>query len=99
MLRLLRVQDQIDAQWKQAARKLKTSIEHHIKEEEGKVFAAAKQVFTHQEAVMMAEAFKKLKAVVKRENIIDTTLNLFINMLPPMIASRFQKNNLENRLR
>lgn len=99
LLRLLQVQDQIDAKWKQTARKLKAAIEHHIKEEEGKIFKAAKQVFTTQEAQMMAEAFKKLKPIVRRENLINTTLDLFINMLPPVIASRFQKNNLESRLR
>lgn len=98
LLRILQVQDQIDTSWKQTARKLKTAIEHHIKEEEGKIFTAAKQIFTRQEATMMAEAFLKLKPIVKKESLINTTLDLVMNMLPPIITSRFQKNNLESRL-
>ncbi len=98
LLRTLQVRDQIDSRWKQVARKLKSALEHHIKDEEGKIFTAAKQLFTHQEAKMMGEAFLKIKPTIKEESIVSTTLDFLVNMLPPIIASRFYKNNLQNRL-
>lgn len=98
LLRVLQLQDKIDAKWIETAKKLKDSLEHHIKEEEGQLFNAAKQVFTNEEALMMAEAFEKLKPEVKEQGFVGTTVDMVVNMMPPRFATVFQKFSLENKI-
>jgi len=86
LLRALQVADSIDAGWKQTAEKLRSALEHHIKEEESEIFAAAQKLFTNEEAEMMAEAFEDLKPKVRDQNMLETTRDLVINMLPPRMA-------------
>jgi len=97
-LRLLQVRDKIDLEWKDTARKLKKAVEHHIEEEENKIFSAAKQLFTNDEAKMMGEAFLALKPQIKEEGVLKTTLEMIVNMMPPQFAPRFRSYNLESRL-
>lgn len=82
-LRLLQVKDKIDADWKKTAMKLKESVEHHVSEEEEKVFNVAKEFFSDREAEMMGNAFTELKAEVKNEGFLKTTFDLLVNLMPP----------------
>lgn len=97
-LRMLQVRDKIDAKWKETARALKNAIEHHILEEEGKIFTVARTLFTLEEAEMMGEAFESLKPGIKSEGIMTNTLELVINMMPPRFAPNFRAFNLNARI-
>jgi hemerythrin-like domain-containing protein len=97
-LRMLQLRDKIDVEWKETAQKLKSAVEHHIQEEEGKIFNVAKQLFTNDEAVMMGDAFTKLKPDIKEEGFLSTTLDMVVNMMPPRFSKVFRTNNLERRV-
>lgn len=95
LLRTLQVADKIDMGWKTTANKLRESLNHHIQEEEGKIFSVAKQMFTEEEAVMMAEAFEELKPEIKKQGFVKTTIDLVANLLPPRIAAKLKTYNVE----
>lgn len=97
-LRMLQLRDRIDLEWKETAKKLKESLEHHIEEEEGKIFNVAKQLFTDEEAEMMAEAFENLKPEVQTEGFMKTTLDLIGNLMPPRFAAKFRTQGLEAKI-
>ena len=90
LLRSLQAADKIDVHMKTMAKKLKSALEHHIEEEEGEIFAAAQQLFTEQEAVEMAKAFEGLKPEIKEGNIVQTTLDMVANMMPPRLAAQLR---------
>jgi hemerythrin superfamily protein len=87
ILRTLQAATKIDADFTKLARKLKAALEHHIQEEEGKIFSVAKQLFTDDEAEVMCEAFEDLKPQVKEEGFMQTTLDMIANMMPPRLAA------------
>lgn len=88
LLRKLQVLETIDGDWQKAANDLKTAVEHHIREEEGRIFSAAKQLFTDQEAEMMSEAFEELKPQVREgDSFVQNTLDLIANLMPPRFAA------------
>lgn len=97
-LRLLQLRDRIDAEWKETAQKLKSDLEHHIQEEETKIFNVARQLFTNEEAEMMGEAFESLKPEVKIEGFLGTTVDMITNMMPPRLASAFRTRTLDAKL-
>jgi len=70
---------------------LKDSIEHHVREEEGKFFDAAKQLFIDEEAQAMAEAFEQLKPKIREGNIVQSTVDLIANLMPPRFAAPFRE--------
>jgi hemerythrin-like domain-containing protein len=87
LLRTLQGKDKVDADWKATAVKLRDAIENHIQEEEDRVFNVARQLFTQDEARMMAEAFEKLKPEVREEGFMRQTLDLVANVMPPRFAA------------
>jgi hemerythrin superfamily protein len=87
LLRTLQAMDKIDADFKSTAQKLKKAVEHHIQEEEGRVFNVAQQLFTQEEARMMADAFEKLKPEVREEGFMRQTLDMVANIMPPRFAA------------
>lgn len=89
-LRFLQVRERIDAEWKETAQKLKKAVEHHISEEEGKVFSVARQLLSKNEAEVVAEAFERLKPEVKTEGFMKTTMDLVANLMPPRLADAFK---------
>lgn len=95
LLRTLQMKDKIDADWRTTAGKLKEALAHHIREEETAVFAAAQEYLTEREAEMMGEAFEKMKPEIRRENILQTTVDLIANMMPPRFASVFRDRTFE----
>ncbi len=97
-LRMLQVRDKIDTEWRTTANKLRDSIFHHIDEEENRIFSVAQQLFTKQEAEVMAVAFEKLKPEIKEEGLIKTTLDMVVNMMPPKIAASLRTYNVNPKI-
>lgn len=92
LLRLLQVKDKTNLDWKDTAKKLKTALEHHIQEEEGLMFELARNNFTNEEAVMMGEAFEKLKPEIKEQSILGTTWEMIANLMPSRFSDTFRKS-------
>lgn len=90
MLRTLQVADKIDATFQTVAEKLKDALEHHIEEEEEEMFPLAEGVVTPEEAKQMAEVFEDLKAKVKKQNFMGTTIDMIANMMPPRFSQSFK---------
>lgn len=86
LLRTLQVMDKMNMSWRGVAEKLKNAVSHHIQEEEAEIFHEARQAFSSQEAISMAEAFTELKERVKEEGIMGTTADMIMNMLPPRLV-------------
>lgn len=93
LLRTLQMRDKIDVEWRTTAQKLKDSLVHHIREEEGAIFTAAREYLTSQEAEMMADAFERMKPEIRKEGFVKTTFDLVANMMPPRFMSSFRENN------
>lgn len=98
LLRSLQVQGKIDMGWKETARKLREALLHHIQEEEGRIFNVAQQLFTDEEAEMMANAFEKLKPEIEDEGFMQTSLELIVNLMPQRFAPSLRAINLEKRI-
>ncbi len=94
LFRALQAMDKLDTSWKATAQKLKQTIEHHIREEENEMFSAAKQLFTEEEAVAMAETFEAMKPKIKEEGLMKTTLDMVANLMPPRFSDKFRSFNL-----
>ena len=50
-----------DERWGAKFKVLKENIEHHIEEEEGEMFAAARKVFSEQELAELGERMERMK--------------------------------------
>lgn len=90
LLRTLQAMDKFDTSWKETAWKLKEAIEHHIQDEEQRIFTVAKQLFTQDEAIAMAETFESLKPKIKEEGFVQTTLDMVANLMPPRFTQKFK---------
>jgi hemerythrin-like domain-containing protein len=79
--------------------KLSTDLRHHIKEEETKIFDAARQVFTDEEAELMGQAFARMKQETMKggDSMVASTMDMIANMLPPRMAGGFRKRVQELR--
>jgi hemerythrin superfamily protein len=88
-LRTLQAMEAINANWTALAKKLRHDLLHHVEEEEGKVFGAAKLVFSDEEAEQIGESFEQLKPMVKEQSFAETSMDLVKNLLP----KRFRKNS------
>jgi hemerythrin superfamily protein len=93
MLRTLQVMDTVNADYEKLAVKFRDAIFHHISEEEGKIFNAAKQVLADEEATQMADAFQQLKSEVKDQNFMQNTLDMIANVMPQRFAERIRSLN------
>jgi hemerythrin superfamily protein len=83
LLRTLQAMDVVNADWTKVARKLKDALEHHIQEEEGAIFTAAKQVLADDEAQVMGQVFEQMKPEIREEGFVKTTLDMIVNTMPP----------------
>ena len=91
LLRTLQAMDKMNMNWRKTAEKLRDALYHHIDDEENEIFNEAKSAFTSEEAVGMGEAFNSLKEKVSQESTLQTTVDMFINMMPPRIADSLRK--------
>lgn len=89
ILRELETMDPSIDRWSAKVKVLKESLENHIKEEEEELFNSARQVLASDEAEMMGEAFKKLKAEVKEGSILQSTLEKVAQFMPARFSQRF----------
>lgn len=83
LLESLVVQEKVDLDWKKTARKFKDALEHHISEEEGKIFRQARSLFSEDEARMMGEAFSRLKGEISDHGMIRNVVDVIKNLMPP----------------
>ncbi|UYL07700.1 hemerythrin domain-containing protein [Bdellovibrio sp. SKB1291214] len=98
LLRILQLKDIASLDWKDTALKLKEALEHHVEEEEGLMFEVAKKNFTEEEALMMGEAFERMKPEIKDETIIATTWEMVANLMPNRFTNAFRKSNTPKHL-
>jgi hemerythrin superfamily protein len=91
LLRTLQATSFVNLEWQGVAKKLRDALKHHIADEEGKMFQAAKALFLEQETEMMGLAFEKMKPEIRGENIMQTTLDMVANMMPDRLRSGFKK--------
>jgi hemerythrin-like domain-containing protein len=91
LFRTIQASDAMNVDWVSGARKLKQALQHHIHEEEGKVFSAAKKLFTNDEAVVMAEVFNKMKPEIKKQSMLGQSIDMMVNMMPGRLRDSFAK--------
>ncbi len=91
LLRALQVTDAANISWVNGAKKFKKALQHHIDEEEGKVFTAAKKLFSEEEAVAMREVFHKMKPMVKKQGFMGQSLDMVVNMMPGRFRDSFAR--------
>jgi hemerythrin superfamily protein len=98
-LRTLGAAKVIDANWTSLTEKLSKDLRHHIQEEESKIFDAARQVFTDEEAELMGQAFQRMKQETAKggDSMVASTIDLVANMLPPRLVGGFRKRIQELR--
>lgn len=87
LLRALQVADKIDAGWRATAKKLKDALEHHIEEEEGKIFDTARAVLIDEEARIMAVAFEQMKPEIREGGFMANTIDMVANIMPTRFAA------------
>lgn len=90
LLRTLQMMDKMNLEWKGTAMKLRDALNHHIRTEETEMFREAKSVFSRAEAESMCVAFEKLKPKIAQEGLVGTTMDMFINMMPPRLADKIR---------
>ena len=92
LLRLLQVEDKVNiGDWKATAKKLKHAVEHHIKDEEEKIFAVARSVLNNEEAKTLGELFEKLKPQIQDEGFMKTSWEMIVNALPVRLGTALKK--------
>jgi hemerythrin superfamily protein len=98
-LRTLGAAKAIDANWTSLIEKLSKDLRHHIQEEETRVFDAAREVFTDEEAELMGQAFERMKQETAKDgdSMVASTIDLIANMMPPRLSSGFRKRVHELR--
>lgn len=84
----------VDANWTSMIEKLSKDLRHHIQEEESRVYAAARSVFSDDEAERIGTAFERMKLETAKDgdSIIASTVDLIANLLPPRLTESFRKN-------
>jgi len=87
----------IDDDWMKNARKLQQAVEHHIHEEETRIFNVARQLLTQDEAEMMSDAFQELKPQVREGSVVQTSLDMIAKMMPTRFAATLRTATLQPR--
>jgi len=85
LLRGLQATEALNVHWIAAAKKLRDSLAHHIAEEEGEIFAAARRTFSDEEARQMGYAFIQMKPRIQEQGLLGTTADLMANLLPSQL--------------
>jgi hemerythrin-like domain-containing protein len=86
LLRSLQIMEALDANWTKTAYKLKDALEHHIEEEEQRVFPMAEMIISETESQLMAKAFERIKPEVREGSLVRNTLDMVANMLPERLG-------------
>jgi iron-sulfur cluster repair protein YtfE (RIC family) len=94
LLHVLQTKDKINIEWKKTAQKLKDELEHHIHEEESKVFSLAKRIFSKEEAEQIGKGFIELKEEFKNKGVQINTAKILADLLPARFANKVHNLNL-----
>lgn len=92
-LRTLSAAKLVDANWTSLMEKLSKDLRHHIQEEESRVFAAAREVFSEAEASQIGAAFARMKQETAKDgdSLLASNMDLIANLLPPRLVDSFRK--------
>jgi hemerythrin superfamily protein len=92
-IRTLTAAKAVDANWTSLVEKFSKDLRHHIQEEESRVYAAAREIFSETDARQLGLAFERMKAETAKDgdSMIASTVDLVANMLPPRLAESFRK--------
>lgn len=84
----------VDANWTSLMEKLSKDLRHHIQEEESRVFAAGRQVFSEEEAQRIGAAFERMKVETAKggDSVLASTVDMIANLLPPRLTESFRKS-------
>ena len=88
LLRALKAAEIVDIHWHNGAKKLKEILSHHIDNEENKVFEMARKSLSDEDAKRIAHAFRELKPRIKDSNMLKSSLELAINLLPKTLREK-----------
>jgi hemerythrin superfamily protein len=91
LLRTLQGMAMIGVEWTAAAEKLRDAVNHHIQDEETKIFPQAKRLFDQQEAEQIGAAFQALKPEVRQEGAVTNMIHMVRNMMPPRLQGEQQQ--------
>ncbi|MET0283654.1 MAG: hemerythrin domain-containing protein [Polyangiales bacterium] len=96
-IRTLGLAKLVDITWTGLAEKLAKDLRHHIQEEESEIFAAARKVFSDEEATQMGSAFERLKTLMlpDGDSPMASSIDLVANLLPPRLSARFREKEAE----
>lgn len=90
LLRGLQFKEGVKMDWKSTAIKLKEALEHHIQEEENKIFAEARKIFSDDDARMMGEAFVSMKEQVANQGFLKNSFDMVVNLMPPRFVDKIR---------
>ncbi|MDB4972723.1 MAG: Hemerythrin cation binding domain protein [Myxococcaceae bacterium] len=92
-IRTLGAAKMIDVNWTSLIEKLSKDLRHHIKEEETRVYAAAREVFSEEEAQQIGAAFERMKLQTAKDgdSLLASNVDLIANLLPPRLTAGFRK--------
>lgn len=98
-MRTLGAAKMIDANWTSLVEKLRNDLVHHIQEEESRVFDAARQTFSEEEATQLGAAFERMKVETAKDgdSMVASTIDLVANLLPPRLTDAFRKHTKGGR--
>lgn len=93
-IRALGAAKMVDANWTSMVEKLNKDLRHHIQEEESRVYGAARQIFSEQEAQQLGVAFERMKVETLKDadSVLESTIDLIANLLPTRLAGSFRKS-------
>jgi hemerythrin superfamily protein len=93
-VRTLGAAKMVDANWTSLVEKLSKDLRHHIEEEESRVFAASRKVFSDEEANLIGQAFERMKLETAKDgdSMVASSIDLIANLLPPRLTESFRKN-------
>lgn len=83
----------VDKRWTSMVEKLREDLTKHIREEESRVFAAARRVFSDEEAEQIGAAFERMKLETAKDgdSMIASTVDLIENLLPRRFSGALRK--------
>lgn len=92
-IRMLGAAKMIDANWTTMVEKLAHDVRHHIKEEESRVFDAARMVLDDDDAKQIGAAFVRMKEEMQHDgdSIVASSVDLIANLLPPRLSKGFRE--------
>jgi len=97
LLRSLQVKEKVNLDWKKTAVKLKEALDHHIQEEETKVFALGRKMLTDEDAEKIGAAFERLKPEVREEGFVKTSLEMVKNLMPAKLSKIVELTDVKQR--